>query len=94
MNCVRGQPDNNPVMTQIHIKVEPDADTISIDASSHIVQASLTEKAENGRANTQLLKIIRERTGEKASIVKGHRSRRKKIRTELPEKAFREKIEG
>lgn len=80
-------------MTELYIKVKPDSKEIDVDTSSHITKISLTEKAENGRANTQLLDLIKKKTGKEASIKKGHKSRRKKIRTELSEEKFRQILE-
>lgn len=80
-------------MTELYIKIKPDSEELDVDTSDHIMEIKLTEKAENQRANTQLLELIEQKTGKEASIKKGHRSRRKKIRTELSEEKFREKIE-
>ena len=80
-------------MTEIYVKITPDSKEIDVDASSHIIEVNLTEKAENQRANSQLLQLIKERTGEKASLKKGHKSRRKKIRTDLDEEEFKERME-
>ncbi|WP_414837786.1 DUF167 family protein [Candidatus Nanosalina sp. VS9-1] len=81
-------------MTEIYVKVRPDSEEISVDTSSAIVQIDLTEPAENGRANSQLLQLIHERTGEEAAIVSGHRSRRKKIKFQIKEESFRQKLQG
>jgi len=80
-------------MTELYIKIKPDSKEIDVDTDSRIIEIKLTEKAENQRANTQLLDLIGQRTGEEASIKKGHRSRRKKIRTDLSEEQFRKRLE-
>lgn len=81
-------------MTEVYIKVRPDSEQNGVDTSSTIIQMDLTEPAENGRANSQLLQFIRERTGEEAAIVSGHRSRRKKVKLQMDEESFREKLQG
>ena len=83
----------DPKMTELYIKITPDSKQIDVDTSTKIIQVNLTEEAENQRANTQLLDLIKKRTGEEASIKKGHRSRRKKIRTDLSEEQFRKRLE-
>jgi len=78
----------------VYVKVEPESSKLTVDTSSHIIEVNLTENAENGRANTQLIDLIKERTGEEASIKKGHKSRRKELRMNLSEEELRDKLEG
>lgn len=80
-------------MTELYFKVRPGSDEVKIDTENSIIRMDLTEPAENGRANTQLLSVIKEHTGLEASIMKGHRSRRKKLRINMDEGKLREELE-
>lgn len=57
-----------------------------------IIEVDLTEKAENGRANTELLKKLEGITGEKPGILSGHSSSRKKLVFDQEEDEIRRKI--
>jgi len=78
----------------IYIKVKPDSSELTVDTSKNMIEVELTEKADNARANTQLLDFIKQKTGEEASIKKGHKSRRKELRMNLSEEELRDKLEG
>lgn len=79
-------------MSEVYIKVRPESKEIGVDAASTMIRISLTEPAENGRANAQLLKFLKERTGEEAAIVSGHKSRRKKLKIDVEEEKLREQL--
>jgi len=79
------------IMTQIYFKVKPGSEEFKI-SEGHILEVEVTEVAENGRANTELLRKLEEITGEKPGIVSGHSSRRKKLVFDQKEDAIREKI--
>jgi uncharacterized protein (TIGR00251 family) len=79
-------------MTEIYVKVEPDSDEFKIEKGS-MPKIYLEQPAENGRANAELVRKIEQITGENVGIVSGHKSRRKKLSIESPEKEFREKLE-
>lgn len=90
--CVTEQPYLTfTPMTEIHVKVEPGSDEFRVEYD-HIPKIHIEAPAENGRANEELKRRIEEVTGEKTGIVSGHRSRRKKIVTGLPEEELREKL--
>ena len=57
-----------------------------------IPEVSVTEEAENGRANAKLKNRLEEITGEKPGIISGAKSRRKKLVFDQEEKVIREKI--
>jgi uncharacterized protein (TIGR00251 family) len=76
-----------------YLKVEPGADEFSVKRQDFLV-FRLESPAENGQANSELVKRIQHITGKKPGIVSGHRSRRKKIRIDMDEKEFEEQIKG
>lgn len=78
-------------MTEIYFRVRPDSEKFRI-TESRIIEVELTEKAENGRANAELLRKMREVTGEKPGIVSGHSSRRKKLIFNQGEEKIRSKV--
>lgn len=79
-------------LTEIYFRVKPDEKEFGIENST-IPEVSLTEKAENGRANVQLKRKLAEITGEKPGIISGKKSRRKKLVFDQSEDKIREKIE-
>jgi uncharacterized protein (TIGR00251 family) len=80
-------------MVEIYVKVEPGRDEFEVEEGD-MPKFKLEKRAENGRANTELVKRIKELTGEKPGIVSGHTSRRKKITIDLDKQEFMEKIKG
>lgn len=79
------------VMTEIHVKVEPGSSEFDIE-ERQIPRIKLESEAENGEANAELKRRLEQLTGEKAGIVSGHRSRRKKIVIDMPEDELRQKL--
>jgi len=79
-------------MTQLYVKVQPDSDGFRIERGTY-PKIYLGNKAENGKANTELLNRLEEITGEQPGIVSGHKSKRKKIAIDMTEKEFEECIE-
>jgi uncharacterized protein (TIGR00251 family) len=79
-------------MTEIYVKAETDAKRFDVETGP-MLKVSLTEKAENGRANAELIRELGEILGEKISIIKGHKSSRKKIRVEASKEEVDEKVE-
>jgi uncharacterized protein YggU (UPF0235/DUF167 family) len=78
-------------MTEIHVKVEPDSDEFKIE-TGYMPKFYLENKAENGRANVELLNRLENILGKRPGIISGHKSRRKKLKTSLDEEEFRRKI--
>ena len=78
-------------MTQIHVKVEPDSDEFKVE-TGYMPKFYLENKAENGRANVELLNRLENILGKRPGIISGHKSRRKKLKTSLDEEEFRRKI--
>lgn len=78
-------------MTEIYVKVEPGSDSFRIEEGS-ITKVYLTEKAENGRANVELVRRLEKILGVKPGIISGHKSRRKKLKVPLPEKEIYRKL--
>jgi uncharacterized protein YggU (UPF0235/DUF167 family) len=80
-------------MTEIYVKVEPNSEEFEVEKGD-MPKFKLENRAENGRANSELVRRIEELTGEKPGIVSGHSSRRKKIKIDLDKEEFMEKITG
>lgn len=80
-------------MTEVYVKVEPDSDEFRIEQGS-IPRVYLEQPAENGKANAELVRRLKDITGEKPGILSGHKSRRKKLSLKMSEKEFRNKIAG
>ena len=80
------------IMTEIYVKAETDAKKFDVKAGP-MLKVYLTEKAENGRANAELIRELSEIIGEKISIIKGHKSARKKIKVEASKEEVDEKVE-
>ncbi len=66
---------------RITITVKPNsgASTIDFDAATGSYRAFLKESPEKGKANAELLKLIRKTFGARAAIVSGARSKRKVV---------------
>lgn len=79
-------------MTDIYVKVEPDSDEFRVE-DGKIPKIYLEEPAENNRANAELVRKIGQITGAKTGIISGHRSRRKKLSIDLPEREFKDRLE-
>ena len=79
-------------MAEINVKVETGQDEFRIE-NSHIVKAKLTQEPENGKANAELVKELSNILGQKPGIIKGHRSRRKKLKVDMSEEKVEEKLE-
>jgi len=77
-------------MPEIYVKVRPDTD-FKIEIKTYPV-IGLESKAENGKANSELLRRLKEVTGEKPAIISGHRSRRKKLKIDQDKNSFKEKL--
>ena len=80
-------------MTEFYVKVKPDQEKYSVEDGS-FPTFYLESKAENGRANLELLHRLEEILGERPGIISGHQSRRKKLKTDLPEEKVERKIEA
>ena len=78
-------------MAEFYIKVETSSKKFQIKPDN-ITKIKLTEPAENGRANAELINELKNILGEKPGIVSGHHSRRKKLRVEMPEEKVKEKL--
>lgn len=77
---------------EFYVKVEPDSDSFSIKKGS-MLRVELTEPAENGRANAELIREMKGILGKKPAIVSGHKSSRKKLKANVNEEEFEERIE-
>jgi len=78
-------------MAEFYVKVETDSDEFSIEENS-IIKVFLTERAEKGRANAELIRGLKEILGQKPAIVSGHHSLRKKLRVDVSEEELEEKL--
>jgi len=78
-------------MTEFYVKVRPDSDQFEIEDSS-ITKIKLEPKAENSKANAELVKKLTEVLGKKPGIISGHKSRRKKLQVEMSEENIEKKL--
>lgn len=72
-------------MTTFHVKVKPDQDTFTIDTTGTYPRITLTQPAEQGRANTELTSTLSTILETDVHIVSGHKSRRKKLSADIDE---------
>ncbi|MFB6147579.1 MAG: DUF167 family protein [Candidatus Nanohaloarchaea archaeon] len=79
-------------MAEIYVKVRPGQEEFGIEMKDFPV-VSLENEAENGRANRELVDRLEQLLGERPGILSGHRSKRKKIRVDLPEDEVVERLE-
>ena len=79
-------------MAEIYVKVETDQKEFSLEKGT-MLQASLTEKAENNRANTELVERLSDVMDTRVGLIKGHKKRRKKIKIDLTEEQVERRIE-
>ncbi len=79
-------------MTTVKLKVEPDSNEFKVE-NGFMPKIYLENRAENGRANAELRSRLEEILGERPGIVSGTKSRRKKLKLEMSEQKFNEKIE-
>ncbi|MFB6166777.1 MAG: DUF167 domain-containing protein [Candidatus Nanohaloarchaea archaeon] len=80
-------------MAEIYVRVETGQEEFGIEFRD-FPTFRLENEAENGRANAELIRRLEEILGEKPGIVSGHRSRRKKIRVDMPEDEMMERLEN
>lgn len=80
------------LMAEIYVKLEPDRDEFGIEPGT-ITEIQVESKAENGRANAELVRRLEEILGQKPGIVSGHRSRRKKITIDMEKDRIMEELE-
>jgi uncharacterized protein (TIGR00251 family) len=76
-----------------YVKVEPDSGEFKIEEGSFL-KVYLTKPAENNKANAELVGKLESILGQKLAVISGHRSRRKKLKVDLPERKFKEKIDN
>lgn len=81
-------------MAEIYVKVETGSEEFGIDQNGRYPLVHLTEKPENGRANTELVNRFQEILGHKPGIVSGQASRRKKLRVDMSQDELERKLEA
>lgn len=74
-------------MAELYIKVKPGSKEFRIEKATYPI-FHLENPAENGKANTELIKRIQNITGVKPAIISGYYSKRKKIKIELKKQEF------
>lgn len=78
-------------MPEIYVKVRPESEDFGIEMKTYPV-IDLERKAEQGKANTELINRLEDITGERPAIISGHKSRRKKLKLDMSKKDFKEKL--
>ena len=79
-------------MAEFCVKVETECYEFYIEDRS-ITEVGLTEVAENGRANAELVRELTGILGQKPAVVSGHHSSRKKLKINMSEEKVDEKLE-
>lgn len=80
-------------MTEFYIKVKPDSNEFRVEEGS-FPEFYLESKAENGKANSELLSKLENILGQRPGIVSGHKSSRKKIKVDLSRDEVDRKLEA
>lgn len=80
-------------MSEFYVKVKPESSQQAVNTSSSIIEIRLESAAENGRANSELLRLMQKILGEKPGIISGHKSRRKKLKTSLSKELVDQRLE-
>lgn len=79
-------------MAEFYVKVETGCSEFCIKPDN-ITKVKLTEPAENGRANAELVIELGNILSQKPAIISGHQSRRKKLKADMPRKKVKKKFE-
>jgi len=79
-------------MAEFYVKVETECNEFRI-VNGSITKVKLTEVAENGRANAELVRELTGILGQKPAVVSGHHSNRKKLKINMSEEKVNEKLE-
>lgn len=77
-------------MPEIYVKVRPGTE-FGVEMKTYPV-IGLEAEAENGKANSELLRKLEDVTGERPGIISGHKSRRKKLKTQMDKQRFKEEL--
>jgi uncharacterized protein (TIGR00251 family) len=78
-------------MTTFYVKVETSSSEFEIKEDS-LPKIKLTQPAENNKANSELVSRLENILGQKPAIISGHKSSRKKIKVDVPEKEVESKL--
>jgi len=80
-------------MTEFYVKVRPNNSEQAVNTSSSITELRLEQPAENGRANSELIQLMKNILDEEPGTISGHRSRRKKLKTGLTRDEVEKRLE-
>jgi uncharacterized protein YggU (UPF0235/DUF167 family) len=78
-------------MVSFYVKVQPDSEEFRLEKGS-ILQAYLNQPAENGMANSELVRKLEQILGQKPAIISGHKSSRKKLKVDMQEEKLEEEL--
>jgi uncharacterized protein (TIGR00251 family) len=78
---------------ETYVKIKPGQTEFKVDKGS-FYEIGLTQPAENGQANAELVRRLGEILGMKPGIISGHQSRRKKIKVDITEEEFERRMEA
>jgi uncharacterized protein YggU (UPF0235/DUF167 family) len=79
-------------MNDFYCKVETEASEFDVEVDS-MIRASLTEEAENNRANLELVQRLSDILDTEVAIIEGSKKRRKKLKIDISKDKMREKVE-
>ena len=79
-------------MTKIYVKVKTNQENLELETGT-MLKASLTQKAEHNRANTELVERLSDIFDTRVGLIEGHNRPRKKIKVDLTKEEVEERIE-
>ena len=81
-------------MARIEAIVTPNSREFKVefDPAARLLKVRLTERAEKGKANLELVKGLSKLLGAQVTILRGHSSRRKLLQVELDEDAIARRV--
>lgn len=74
-----------------YVKVQPDSQKFKVEKND-FYKVYLEQPAEHGKANNELIRRLKQILGQKPGIVSGHNSRRKRIKVDIDEEKFENKM--
>lgn len=79
-------------MTEIYVKVKTGQKHFNLETGT-ILKASLTQKAQNNRANTELVERLSDILNKRVGLIKGHKKPRKKVKVDLNKNQINKRVE-
>ncbi len=78
-------------MAEIYVKVKTGQENFNLETGT-MLKVSLTQKAKNNRANTELVERLSNIVNKRVGLIDGHKKPRKKIKVDLNKKQINKRI--